>query len=1305
MTISSSTSRARPDAGPLRVEQVYVTHCLQTDSVRNHAGFSIRAASTDDPGLHKFAFDYPAYELPMDMWSANPRPDQAPVRLAVVSGPGEATALIHSAYVEKDTVGRTGSYFTHVLLCDGLTLAEALQTWGSPEWKTSYPQGAKKELPPLTRLPAPGPVSEQALTAFLGGAATGTDQRLAAATCPARLPADPGHRHELLRLTLHGCLLALRQGAQSPRGRFYLLAEPGLTALLLYGVARLLPGSQVEGLTFSTYENMHRTLRQFKLAQVVGTFAVAAPKGLDAEFVTTRGYALDTFQTNRSSPELLGATSAEVNELVELAAQGAWAEVKSRYHYRPTETVTVESLAASRKLHDLVRRAQANQIQPAELVGLRGTPQGRLFMEQCPDLVWPLIRDGSLTSDAVRQEYADVLRAHVADLKAQAVRQLGASSWPKWQQYWKLFQFLHGGSKDRLRADLLDMLQQAEADPGTRKQLPRLRVPLLREWQGLHPSGGSLPPPVERLLVVETAAELGSLREGGLPGAWLGTAVRHALGKKETVAAAVQALQTADDELLQVFCRDILPAYGPEQQVLVVGMLCARQASENQQLLARLLESGLQVPPESLQKLLKDLRADEPGWLDFWLEGNHLALLLASVRAHGAGAGPLWVRFCAGVGKEFLWGNKTQRRLFTRLEEARKAVQKAVPREAAAVLDDWGLLLSQFESPGSGSAPQEINAACKRRCGMDFESLLKEFFARAIQDQPAEAAESVKFSDTVKTFYPQWGGGHYQHHLSMFQQWLGIIKDFKDPRRADFQLLFARRHIPVEHHASLAEDAKDKLARQAYEALRQAIPPTPSEFADLPGTSTRPREPALISRKRQKNGRSAAEDPDDEASWFDSLSPRTKLILALVLSHLAFFVLAFVLGRNQVEAQTTQAVVPKEPPSPPNSAGKIKPSSAAPTGNPKGEHQKLADEHNNLKEGYKLVLETLANTLQKDVERVLPTEPDIVSTTVSAKSYISLGSEIDKLSKYLETLAQTIPDLGKGSPAEKTLLGLCNGIKKKCDALPKPLKQIKPPSLAKSDLDSLVKVTKDNRPPSISLAAGAELAEPFKKLREDAEKLDKQLPSLGKEFEKAGDANAMRKYLEHCRNLQQVHKEATDAESALLKEKATVVIDMPLTLATKKALNQGFSDNLTRHAKTVYKLPAKQTKAINEVFISFHTDMLSPPERQLKKGLIETAKQSIRTEIINYLAYEKVYPETRGVRDLSKLLGDVRQDLLKLQPEKQEATFNEQVKGLRDQLDKLDPRKQSGTGPPRPRAWDGWTGQHLSPNIASSRRP
>src|SRR5580692_10623138 len=103
-------------AGP--IEQLLVMHCLKEDSVMGREGFSVRAASpgATDPATLDWALRLDAYELPLDMKSGALLANQAPRRLARVPGPPGRVALVHTSYLAEDTVGRSHSFISQILL-------------------------------------------------------------------------------------------------------------------------------------------------------------------------------------------------------------------------------------------------------------------------------------------------------------------------------------------------------------------------------------------------------------------------------------------------------------------------------------------------------------------------------------------------------------------------------------------------------------------------------------------------------------------------------------------------------------------------------------------------------------------------------------------------------------------------------------------------------------------------------------------------------------------------------------------------------------------------------------------------------------------------------------------------------------------------------------------------------------------------------------------------------------------------------------------------------------------------------------
>ena len=97
-----------------------------------------------------------------------------------------------------------------------------------------------------------------------------------------------------------------------------------------------MPSGWLDGLTFSTYETAHSSLRQYKLAQVVATFT-NAQKGLDPDYFTVRGFALDTFAREKFSvelkPEAQPALHTVADDLIRLVADGDWERIAKRQEH------------------------------------------------------------------------------------------------------------------------------------------------------------------------------------------------------------------------------------------------------------------------------------------------------------------------------------------------------------------------------------------------------------------------------------------------------------------------------------------------------------------------------------------------------------------------------------------------------------------------------------------------------------------------------------------------------------------------------------------------------------------------------------------------------------------------------------------------------------------------------------------------------------------------------------------------------------------------------------------------------------
>ena len=216
--LNSSTAAGEPSPA-MPIEQLLVMHCLKEDSVLGREGFSVRAASpgATDPATLDWALRLDSYELPLDMKSGMLLSNQAPRRLALVPGPSGRVALVHTAYLPEDTVGRSHSFISQILLLPHVETIAAVAAWGSSDWQTDeYPRGETKVLPTLDHLPHGSLIDDAALTSFLSGGAAPADQSLARSIYPGRVESNAEARRRWIRAALHGFLL--RQRAECDAG-------------------------------------------------------------------------------------------------------------------------------------------------------------------------------------------------------------------------------------------------------------------------------------------------------------------------------------------------------------------------------------------------------------------------------------------------------------------------------------------------------------------------------------------------------------------------------------------------------------------------------------------------------------------------------------------------------------------------------------------------------------------------------------------------------------------------------------------------------------------------------------------------------------------------------------------------------------------------------------------------------------------------------------------------------------------------------------------------------------------------------
>lgn len=529
----ASQDRASRSGTAVRVKpvhQAYLTHCLLVDSVFNVAEFTVRASSPMDHDLLRTVDRYPTFELPVVLWSKDPSPENAPRRLALITLDDEWQALIHSAYLPRDTVGRVGNHFTHVLIAPRFDPLEAIRSWAAPGWRLSYPPGDDKVLPDPKGVPQGTVLGDEHLTRYLSnGKLDADDPDLATRTIPDRLLNDPARRRELLARFLQAVLLLVQQ-QDKRRGPLYVHAEPGLLALLLFGAFRLLPRGWTCDLTFTTYENPDTALRSYDRALVIGTYLDDPRRQLDAEYMDRYGYGIDTFHANRCSEELRGPVPEAVDALLNLAATDDWDVVDLLHEKTGNARVKLAVVPAAVRRLRAVTRVGKGTAKLDDLLLLAGDDEWRTLFDEHEATNWPKIRDACRADASLVLRFIRTLRKdhHLAELRRAAAHRLANEDFIGWERDWKLICAVASKREKEQFKQLVD-----EGKLGENPE-PEVKAVLRREWltweARTRPGKPPDSPPWPRLLRAENESELSRmLNDPAIPAHWKAGILCHAI--------------------------------------------------------------------------------------------------------------------------------------------------------------------------------------------------------------------------------------------------------------------------------------------------------------------------------------------------------------------------------------------------------------------------------------------------------------------------------------------------------------------------------------------------------------------------------------------------------------------------------------------------------------------------------------------------------------------------------------------------------------------------------------------------------
>jgi GTPase-associated protein 1, N-terminal domain type 2 len=725
--------------GAASAEQVLVMHCLKEDSIEGRDGYSLRAASTFDADLKKWAASLKHYELPLDMKSGSLLLTQTPRRLAFLRGPEGYVTLLHSSYLPEDTCKRPHSFITHALIYPRLDLLDAVSAWGATDWRTTeYPRGATKTLDRFAGVPAGGLLGEAALQAFLSpaDAPAETNQSLAQVVNPGRVERDPDQRRRWVRATLDFFVRSAEPGAT--RGRVYVLAEPGVVALLVYAAARLLPRRLLADVSFTTFEPPHSTLRGAK-ARIVGGYARNGVEPSESNALRADGFVVDTFRDSYG-PEPVIDGRWPLEELLTLAADGEWAKVDEVRALWAADAsvapgVTVTALADALRNRHRVAALRAGAITPEGLLELFHTRFGAELIRdlQLRARAWTVLEPVWNTPAVRREKDLEALVVeHVDDLVADLRRRVVAEPPEAWRGDWAAIKSVAPAA--RFAEGAQTVLQTLAASPQADRLTAEVRAELLRDWSNAAGGGIATPAGVAALLVPPDEAAFRALvKAPALPPRFAGVALLQALSgtTKWTAGPGLLAKDVADDRFA-AFLAELMKAPEPTRKAALDRLFPDGDPTrDSKTVLARALHATVPLPDGAFETLLAAARCDTPAWHDDWLEGKALETLMGRL----APGSPLAQRLWAGLVRRFTPDNFDDRKRTDILNALIPASQRFASHMAPddrARLEGWGQLNAHVHSPATEpAAAPRLAKACKA-VGTSHDALAASLFRRNV---------------------------------------------------------------------------------------------------------------------------------------------------------------------------------------------------------------------------------------------------------------------------------------------------------------------------------------------------------------------------------------------------------------------------------------------------------------------------------------------------------------------------------------------------------------------------------------------
>jgi len=360
--------------------QFYFTHCTYASSALERKsgevgphplGYSVRSASVQGSALReifrrleRFVYYYLPTDTPAQEKEAATDAN-SPKRLVFLPETDFGPVLMQLAYRPKDTAGRIGSYFCHVLTGDEkalekivttsgkmgsgpvppappvppstkvpptagsstLTVHSALQLWNAAEWVSKDEEWFPHDIQPFDSLqnvlkgnsPA---IDDRVLASFLTTEPDGTfydPKKVIPARWRKMLVTE---RQQIFKTILYGFLLTHDQ----PTENLLLVVEPGMAAFLFYGISQFFPQSLFRTQSFSTYEPLPDRLLT-KLAAT--TFYSPETNDLNDALYHSRSFVLNTWNGRTSNFDAANLPTSYVAHVWKQFLAGGLAQVKT----------------------------------------------------------------------------------------------------------------------------------------------------------------------------------------------------------------------------------------------------------------------------------------------------------------------------------------------------------------------------------------------------------------------------------------------------------------------------------------------------------------------------------------------------------------------------------------------------------------------------------------------------------------------------------------------------------------------------------------------------------------------------------------------------------------------------------------------------------------------------------------------------------------------------------------------------------------------------------------------------------------